>query len=283
VFAGVRAFHALRRQRLWAAHHGSAVPLAALLAFAALRSPGATLLTVPAPPAPGDLAGAASGIVGGGCAGLSRHVTDYVARGFVTMLWPAWLPRPGPGAPGRRDGAKTRSQGSGGGGSSGGMFGGKLGVPGVPQGRGQPQAGSHASRHSTGNSSKGSGRAGGSAGADPAARPWTGPGAAALLPLRLGARQLLAAMAAPPLLSLVSWVPTVSGVGNRICQYFCQSLCRAYARRTHYARPPIPDAKVPADSCMSEAADPRDRMTSHWACVRQHQPLLPACFRPLYR
>jgi hypothetical protein len=205
VYAAAWAAHAVgfNRQRLWAAHHGSAVPLVALLAFAALRSPCATLLTVPAPPALRDLAGAASGIATGGAAGLLRHASDYAFHGFVAALWPSWLPRPGLGPQGRRDGVKTRS-GSRDGGGGGGVSGSRPSSQSALHRTRQPQAGSRSSRHAGGISGKG-GRTGG--GVSQAARQsWTSSGAAALLPMRLGARQLLVAMAAPPLLSLVGWM-----------------------------------------------------------------------------
>ena len=223
MYAAAWAAHTVgnHRRRLWAAHHGSAVPLAALLAFAALRSPGTTLLTVPAPPALGDLVSAASGVVSDP-AGFSQYVSEHAQHYIASSLWPSWLPPLGPGARGRRSGAKTRSSsggsGGGGGGGSSNVSGSRPGARAGPHGRRQPQAGSRLSRQTGG---IGGGGSLGSRDPSAAARPWAGPGAAALLPLRLGARQLLAAMATPPLLSLVSWVPSLHHFRRRRCCRWC--------------------------------------------------------------
>lgn len=207
MYAAAWAAHAVgfNRRRLWAAHHGSAVPLAALLAFAALRSPGATLLTVPALR---DLAGAASEIATGGAAGLSQYVSEHAQRYFVAALWPSWLPRPGLGARGRRGGVKTHGGGvktrTGSGGSGSGGPGGRPSSRDGPQRRRQPQAASRPPRHTSGKGGGGGSRGSSSSDSGAAARARALIAAPALLPMRLGPGQLLAAMAAPSLLSLVS-------------------------------------------------------------------------------
>ena len=246
MFASIWAFHALRRRRLWAAHHGSALPLAALLAFAALRSPGATLLTVPLPPALGELVSAASGAVSNP-AGLSQYVSEHTQQYIASSLWPSWLPLLGPGARGQRSGVKTRSGGGGGdSSSSGGAFDSRPSPRAGPRGRRQPQATSPSSRHAGGSGKRGGNGSGDSSPAAAAGSPG-GPGAAALLPLPLGARQLLAAMAAPPLLSLVSKVPKspLEDILKCFCRCRrCSGLCMLHTQQPCQL---LPDAKAPAD------------------------------------
>lgn len=215
VHGSLWAAHACRGPRLWRARLGCGAPLAALLAFSAISAPGATILRLPALPPLGQAAGGVANAAGGALAAVQTAWPAVGGGRLASVLQRYYSPAAswrgrdsnrhgGSAAAGRPDAAGSpglKTQQARRSGRRGARSAAAAGLDtDISSSSGGGGAGP---RHANGGSSHGghaSARAAASRGGRRAAG---GTGAPAILPLRLGAWQLLAAMAVPAIASLV--------------------------------------------------------------------------------
>ncbi len=225
VYALMWAAQRRRRVRLWRAC-GSGPGLAALLAFATVSAPGTVILTVPRPPALGELpsrlaSNLAPNLAAGGALGavytavytaVSSAAANAISRMLRRLLAALGLPAFGQWA------------------AAGGDGGGGGGYSGARDSKGGHGYNTRSSRGKPATSAPAGAAAAGRRQAPASQRPSKPPSSSgrsstkwqsaaagvAIFPLRLTAVQLLAAMAAPALLSLVpafvAWAVEVPGL-----------------------------------------------------------------------
>lgn len=216
VYALMWAVQRQRRMRLWRAC-GSGPGLAALLAFATVSAPGTVILTVPRPPALGELPSsltsflapnlAAGGALGAVYTAVSGVAGDAISRLLRWLLAALGLPAFGQWAAASGGGYSGAWDSKGGHGYN------------TRSSRGKPAtaapAGAAAAGRRQASAPQRPSKPPGSSGRSSTKRQSAAAGVA-IFPLRLTAVQMLAAMAAPALLSLVpafvAWAVEVPGL-----------------------------------------------------------------------